>query len=71
MGFIEEIIHSLDKSLIVNCWKYIFPILVVCYLIIFLYDKHLYGGKKNTEIPNVEPKHKIDGIEYVGGTKIS
>ncbi|XP_053688051.1 iodotyrosine deiodinase [Sabethes cyaneus] len=66
MGFIEEIIHSVDKSLIVNCWKYIFPILVVCYLIIFLYDKHLYGGGKSKKVPVVESKQKLDGIEYVG-----
>ncbi|XP_055531004.1 iodotyrosine deiodinase isoform X2 [Wyeomyia smithii] len=66
MSFVDEIIRSFDTSLIVNCWKYIFPVLVVCYLIIFLYDKHLYGSKKTKVAPVVESKQKIDGIEYVG-----
>ncbi|XP_058831437.1 iodotyrosine deiodinase [Topomyia yanbarensis] len=63
MNFVEEIIRLFDRSLIISCWKYIFPVLVVAYLIIFLYDKHLYGGKK---VKEAAPSEKLDGIEYVG-----
>ncbi|XP_055626175.1 iodotyrosine deiodinase [Toxorhynchites rutilus septentrionalis] len=67
MNFVEEILRAFDQSLIISCWKYIFPVLVVLYLFIFLYDKHRYGGKaaKPPTTPN-GAKEKLDGIEYVG-----
>ncbi|KXJ78634.1 hypothetical protein RP20_CCG003979 [Aedes albopictus] len=73
MGLLDELIRAFDHSLILSCWKYIFPVLVVLYMFIFLYDKHRYGGKKS-KITNVAPtvamtnevKEKLDGMEYVG-----
>ncbi|XP_058463922.1 iodotyrosine deiodinase [Malaya genurostris] len=64
MSLVEDLILLVDRSIIISCWKYIFPVLVVVYLIIFLYDKHRYGRRK-VEKPNVA-REKLDGLEYVG-----
>lgn len=66
----DELFRAFDQSLILSCWKYVFPILVVMYLFIFLYDKHRYGSKKTkssatTSVTN-GTKEKLDGMEYVG-----
>lgn len=71
MSSLDELIRLFDRSLIISCWKYIFPVLVVLYLLIFLYDKHRYGGKKTTKETTGTAsakavKEKLDGIEYVG-----
>ncbi|XP_062549844.1 iodotyrosine deiodinase [Armigeres subalbatus] len=70
MGILDELYGAFDRSLIFSCWKYVFPVLVVLYLIIFLYDKHRYGGKKakdgSTAPSSNTVKEKLDGIEYVG-----
>lgn len=73
MNFMDELIRAFDRSLIISCWKYIFPLLVLLYLSIFLYDRHRYGGKKKEENSGTATatanavKEKLDGMEYVGG----
>lgn len=71
MSIKDEIFRAFDRSLIVSCWKYIFPVLVGFYLFIFIYDKRRYGGKKEKEataavVTSNAAKEKLDGIEYVG-----
>lgn len=68
MSVVEEILRAFDRSLIISCWKYVFPVLVGFYLFIFVYDKRRYGGKRGKleQVAGKEVKEKLDGIEYVG-----
>lgn len=68
MSVVEEIVRAFDRSLIISCWKFVFPVLVCFYLFIFIYDKRRYGGKrKSADAAPQEVEEKLDGIEYVGG----
>ncbi|KAL1388294.1 hypothetical protein pipiens_003231 [Culex pipiens pipiens] len=67
MSVVEEIVRAFDRSLIISCWKFVFPVLVCFYLFIFIYDKRRYGGKrKSADAAPQQVKEKLDGIEYVG-----